>query len=240
MGNAQVYRMGYKVGCGAFNDNCPLGSHSCNNKGNNQCSYDYASKGVCNEMKTYMDECPFRQPLTHSCIMSYEGFEQTGVADQKYSDDIYGSTSRCVLLDLDNYTDNRCLKSVCSADNSTVTFTNAQNISVVCNESLTKKPYGSQAGHFIYCPDIKEFCSLYGTKCKDNCNDRGLCTESGKCFCFDDTKGSDCSGQLTEEEKRAREAEIWGANDQGEEDTGGIIKIGIGLLLLLAGGLVFG
>lgn len=165
---------------------------------------------MCSADPNYQDNCLTKQPLVHSCLLDKDLFQNTlgGYND----DEIISRTSRCFMVSpFSGYNDNRCYNATCNFEGTEIFINTRVDQNITCkkdNEALTF-PIGAST-MTVYCPVIEEFCQLYSTKCDENCQDRGLCQENGKCFCFDDTKGDDCSGQMTEEEKRLREAEIWG------------------------------
>jgi len=63
---------------------------------------------------------------------------------------------------------------------------------VNCDYNNQNQPQQVEGGTII-CPDFRNFCSEYASRCNNDCNAHGLCIGGGYCMCYTGWAGGDCS-----------------------------------------------
>lgn len=172
---AEPFMWGYQRGCSFLSFTCDLKfSEFCTTAEKTGCTHDYLSKSKCSGDR-YTSGCLINEFYTFNSCRDTYGFIKG------FDFETNGANSRCFEVKDKTVSTAGCFKASCGADGASVTITIDQN-TYTCNqkgqEFLTN-------GVSVVCPDPADFClkSQLG-KCPNDCNGRGKCLESGKCFCY--------------------------------------------------------
>ena len=184
---AEILFWGYKKGCGVLQDNlrCEDIPMVCQKSGT-QCSEDYYSVGQCsldhvnpsnqnkaiNSCSVFKErlDCRYQSKLGSRCVE----FLQEGVS----------RNATCGDIECTRRAGNQELYDV---------VMKFKEFSVACTAEEVgtfKTPSGSQDK--VTCPNTLNICRL-GAKCPNDCTNNGRCKMDGKCWCFPDFTGDDCS-----------------------------------------------
>mmetsp|Transcript_6768 Transcript_6768/g.9851 ORF Transcript_6768/g.9851 Transcript_6768/m.9851 type:complete len:1041 (-) Transcript_6768:35-3157(-) len=213
---ADVLPWGYNRGCDFTNKNCIANSntafkdHFCTVNGDLQCTQNHYAKGQCSVadysgalpghyqyfstanrggINELLDYCPvYSLYLTGGGRTSDCRFTSNTISTTR--DEIWGSTSRCIVNTLSKSSQSNTVRGGCyqvDCTNTPVSITitvNGQN--VVCSATQGagyQQTIPGYAGH-IRCPDIKSICPPPPTDpCENiNCGSHGTCN-NGACIC---------------------------------------------------------
>jgi len=171
----------------SFFSTCPTGRGYCqaSNLGQDFCSMDYRTKGVCSTYQTFYEGCNLIRDTRYICELTFDA----DVID-KDSVEIYGPTSRCFeWINIQNPSFNlpKCQKAACINGNQVQISVNG-GYTFTCNQGDTTVRVDSS--YSIKCPDVTDFCSRFNQKCSDDCyrDGAGICLKGGNCFCFNGKK----------------------------------------------------
>jgi len=183
---AEPFMWGYQRGCSFLSFTCDLRFNEfCSTEDKTGCTHDYLSRSKCSSDR-YTSGCLINEFYTFNSCRDTYGFIKN------LDFETNGANSRCFEVKDKNISTAGCFKASCGADQTSVTVTVGQN-TFTCNQ---KGQEFSTNGVSIVCPDPADFClkSQLG-KCPNDCNGRGKCLESGKCFCYFLYDGPSCESE---------------------------------------------
>lgn len=174
LSKAEKLTFGASKGCGFIAATCSSSfSEFCTTEGASECTPDYSGVQVC-AMSDYSNKCYLKQ-IVPELICRNNVF-----SDKNYFlGESFGQNSRCLTKSLNNVKVPGCFKSYCINANQLLVSIN--NTNVTCNSNTTTVTLQDIT---VHCPDLADFCSkAFPSRCKDNCNDRGVCNADGTCSC---------------------------------------------------------
>lgn len=189
-GGAQRFDWGKGTGCKYFNHCPPLHQGTCepSQVGFATCSADYDAKAICSKDTTYSSGCTRKSPQFQSCFIDNKD-------KPLLNNEQYGRFSRCFVWTKNNVTpkdfpEPRCHLSFCDASN--VLNIRYGDKWIKCTKS--GQIYSDlEKTHKLVCPNIHDFCDEANNRCPEDCNGRGICTETRTCICHNGYTGTTCN-----------------------------------------------
>ena len=200
-GGAQRFDWGKGSGCGYFHI-CPPAHQGTCPEGSLQsivCSADYDARAICYNGLQFETGCPRKHSLEHSCLL------EPGKDEKLLPNEQYGAYSRCFVWQAKaepHESKPRCHKTICKTTTSKSSTGEDITVPVIQLQLGSKIVECTTSGQEItdletdfklVCPDLKDFCEEILARCPEDCNGRGMCTESRMCICNFGFTGPSCA-----------------------------------------------